>query len=96
MTSLRTRDRFDAEALLKPLSEETQGADGPAVELHSLPEGVLVKASVTAAAGTEPALDLTIQGSDDGLLWADLLTLPTITGAGKTEAPVGPQPWRFY
>jgi hypothetical protein len=45
--------------------------------------------AVTAVSGTTPALDITVQESQDsGLLWNNVYTFPTINGIGNFNSPL--------
>ncbi len=96
MTEPRKRDRFDAQLLLKPDSSESANTTGEAVHAVPAPEVAAVVVAISDVSGTDPTLDLTLQGSHDGNDWYDLVKAPTLAAAGKYQAAVGPQSCSYY
>lgn len=76
--------------VLKASGAQTVSTNGSAVENEG---GALsLTLAVTAASGTSPTLDITIQGSDDASTWYTLgtFTQKTTTGTEKRAFPAAP------
>lgn len=74
---------------LKAAGAQTENTNGSAVETAG--GSVSLTLAVTAASGTSPTLDITIQGSDDATTWYTLGTFAQKTGAA-TEIKAFPAP----
>jgi hypothetical protein len=96
MSEIRKRDRSDTGLLFKDMEEESVNTSGAAKAFHSLPEETRLLVVVSGVSGTDPTLDLTIEGSDDAETWSDLAILPTISTAGAHSFGLGAQDYAHY
>lgn len=67
--------------ILAPSAARTATGNGAAVELGDR-TAVRLTLDVTAASGTGPTLDVTVQTSRDGVTWYEAGTFTQATGAG--------------
>ena len=75
---------FDASLLFHDAAALTATGNSAALDVKKTPvDGVTVEIAVTAASGTTPTLDVTIQESNDNSTWRNVTTFPQITGTGR-------------
>ncbi len=75
---------FDAALLFHDAAALTATGNSSALDVKKTAiDGITVELAVTAASGTTPTLDVTIQESDDNSTWRNVSTFPQITGTGR-------------
>ena len=73
MNTQRNRERFDSELVLKASSTETANTTGEAKAFYSIPETCMAKVYTSELSGTDPSLDIMIEGSNDNSEWMPLV-----------------------
>lgn len=95
MSDMRIRTRVDSQLLLREMGPDG-GGESPAVAFHSLPETSRLVVMVAEVSGTDPTLELTLQGLREGGDWTDLSRLLVIDAPGIYSEAIGPQGYTYY
>ncbi len=90
------RNRYDKLSVIKDLGAETTSTTSEAKEFGNLPEATLLVANVVQVSGTDAALNLVIEASNDGSTWNEIATIENITSAGQYLRSIGSAPFRYY